>query len=436
MNTSRLFWWTGGLVLAVAALSPAGRAVGDLTTLGVAGRANAHVSLASEGPVVIAAWAASAPGGETDIMSAVSRDAGRTFSAPVRVNHIRGDARVNGEQPPRAVLVKGTGAVPRVTIVWTANGANGTRLQWASSVDGGRTFTPARPVADTDAPGNRGWEALAAGPGGRVFTAWLDHRKLASGGAMPAGHQHGAAPSGAPAAADGAGMAELSQLYVGAVDGTGAAVPVTGGVCYCCKTALVSGANDTVFVAWRHVYPGNMRDIAFSVSRDGARTFQSPVRVSEDRWQIAGCPDDGPAMALDPQGQIHIVWPSVVTEQGGPVKTIFHAVSRDGTTFAARARVPTQGQAHHPQFSIHAAGEAVLVWDESGTGTRQVVAARARTDPSGRLVFLRLPGSLGAGSYPAVAAAGPDGWLVAWTSGAGGAAEIKLHRIPRSGPAS
>ena len=41
---------------------------------------------------------------------------------------------------------------------------------------------------------------------------------------------------------------------------------VTGGVCYCCKTAIAAGPADTLYLAWRHVYPGNMRDMAFTVS--------------------------------------------------------------------------------------------------------------------------------------------------------------------------
>ena len=71
------------------------------------------------------------------------------------------------------------------------------------------------------------------------------------------------------------------------------------GVCYCCKTALALGGNGAVYAAWRHVYTGNIRDIAFIASTDGGRTFAEPMRVSEDRWELAGCPDDGPSMAVD-----------------------------------------------------------------------------------------------------------------------------------------
>ena len=50
--------------------------------------------------------------GTTDVFTAVSRDGGRRFGAPVRVNDIDGDARLNGEQPPHIALVPRTGREP------------------------------------------------------------------------------------------------------------------------------------------------------------------------------------------------------------------------------------------------------------------------------------------------------------------------------------
>ena len=67
-----------------------------------------------------------------------------------------------------------------------------------------------------------------------------------------------------------------------------------------------------LYAAWRHVYPGNMRDMAFTVSRDGGATFAPPLRVSEDKWVLEGCPDDGPAIAVDGRSHVHLVWPTLV----------------------------------------------------------------------------------------------------------------------------
>src|SRR5262245_42564612 len=69
--------------------------------LAVSGRANANLSVASSGSFVAAVWSAALADGTTDIYVSVSQDGGGRFAAPVRVNSTPGDARANGEQPPR-----------------------------------------------------------------------------------------------------------------------------------------------------------------------------------------------------------------------------------------------------------------------------------------------------------------------------------------------
>lgn len=422
-----------GLALAaVLALAPvvANQAATSGVALTVAGRASAHVSLAADGSFVAAVWAAAAPSGETDIFSATSRDGGRTFAKPVRVNSAASDARVNGEQPARVAVRPRPGLTPEVAVVWTTRGPVGTRLLTAASTDGGRTFSPSALVPGTDAPGNRGWEGLGVGPGARFVAVWLDHRKLAQPqeNAMVGEHHHegAATPAVRTSPTDGVAMAQLSQLYVAPLDGSIAPQSVTGGVCYCCKTAIASGPANTLYLAWRHVYANNMRDIAFTVSRDGGRTFAAPVRVSEDHWQIEGCPDDGPAMVADGRGAVHVIWPSVVTERGAPVKALFHATTQDGRTFSPRERIPTRGQANHPQLGMDAGGVLAATWDESGSGSRVLASAIGRADATGRIRFTSSADSGHLGSYPFVVPIPGSGWLRAWTSGAPATSEVRL----------
>src|SRR5262249_7114125 len=142
-----------------------------------------------------------------------------------------------------------------------------------------------------------------------VYAVWLDHREMADGTVAASHHEHHA--EGKP---DGVAMAQKSKLYIASLDGAFAPRAVTRGVCYCCKTAIVAGADGAIFAAWRHVYPGNVRDIAFTLSRDGGKSFAAPIRVSEDKWVLEGCPDDGPAIAVDAAGRVHIVWPTLITE--------------------------------------------------------------------------------------------------------------------------
>jgi hypothetical protein len=385
------------------------------------------VSLAADGPFVAAVWSASAPGRATDIYAAASRDGGETFSNPVRVNSTPGDARVNGEQPPRVVLVSRRGDVPAIVVVWTSRGEAGTRLLSSRSEDGGRTFGASAIVAGSEAAGNRGWESAAVGPDGVVRALWLDHRELATRESHGGGSHH-QKHGGSPAAKrDGVAMAQLSKLYIGGIAGSSTPLPITGGVCYCCKTALAAGKGTAMFAAWRHVYPGNIRDIAFAASRDGGRTFSDPIRVSEDQWALDGCPDDGPAMAVDAAGVVHVAWPTVV-ERPEPHKSIFYSWSTDGRSFAPRVRITPIGRnVSHPQIVAHGAGVTV-VWDEVIDGTRKVFAAR-RSRSNRNFAPVLLSESDTPSSYPAAVVSG-DAIVTAWTAGAPGASSIEVRRIP------
>jgi hypothetical protein len=403
---------------------------GASLTLAVSGRSNATPSIASDGDVVTIAWGASTPTGATDVYAAVSRDGGRNFAAPVRVNDADGGARLNGEQPPR-VAVHGT----VITVVWTAKGANGTSIMQSRSDDGGRTFGKAVPVPGSDASGNRGWENTVADRSGRVYAVWLDHRELAQqdGTVSASHHDHAGKASGTPAAdqkPDGVAMAQRSKLYVTSLDGAVEPRAITGGVCYCCKTAVAAGANGSLFAAWRHVYPGNIRDIAFASSRDGGKTFGPPLRVSEDKWVLEGCPDDGPAMAVDAKNRVHIVWPTLITEgaAGEPTIALFYAMSADGTRFTTRKRIPTEGMPHHPQIAIGVDGSLTMAWDEGANGKRRAAAARTTVDAAAGGAPLVRTLLADAAVYPVVAAAG-GATIAAWTSGASSNSTIQVRRL-------
>jgi hypothetical protein len=400
------------------------------TTLAVHGRANATPSVASMGDFTAVVWGASLPSGATDVFVSVSRDGGRTFGGPIRVNRIDGDARLNGEQPPQIGLVARAGKDPSIVVVWTTKGGKGTALLQARSDDGGRSFSSSSLVPGSDAAGNRGWEAIAVERSGRVDAVWLDHREMAADSTMMASHHDHTGASGAKP--DGVAMAQKSKLFFTSLDGSVPPFGITGGVCYCCKTALMAAPDGAIYAAWRHVYPGNLRDMAFTVSRDGGKTFALPVRVSEDKWMLEGCPDDGPSMAVDASNRVHLLWPTLVAGEKGadPTIGIFYATSADGRRFTARLRLPAEGTPHHPRLVVAADGSLVASWDEVAGGARRVVVARAAADSSGQPQFRREVLSSGApGLYPVLATV-RDAVVVAWTSGAVSAdSTIQVARV-------
>ena len=417
MNTkSRAALITLGIAVAALSAEPrissqSNRAIESVPaqTLAVSGAANATPSLAALGQTVAAVWTA-AKDGATNVYLAVSSDGGATFSVPRRVNDQDGDAGATNEQPPR-VVISGSGTERRLTVVWSKRdaGSQQTRrdiVRMAQSTDGGRTFTPARFIHDPAFTGARGWESLTAGANGAVHAVWLDGRDADKKIAESA-KQTGTVPKGQPPQA----------IYHGTVSVDGHIVEsvIASDVCFCCKTAVAVDTRGVVYAAWRHIFPGSMRDIAFATSNDGGRQFGPFVRVSEDKWELNGCPEDGPSIAVDQTGTIYIVWATVVNE-GEPRKALFYATSRDGKRFSPRARVPAGAATTpgHPQLTLTPDNGAALVWDETVNGLRRVSLSRVS-----RTGVFQPPQTLSgdeSASYPVITRAGADGLLVAWTS--------------------
>ena len=417
--------------LVLAAIAQPRAQVSDLA---IESRNNAFPSVASLGRFVVVAWGATTATGVTDIYVASSVDGGRTFTRPAKANSVATQASLSGEQPPRITLLSGT-RVPAIAVTWTAKTTTGTRLWTSRSDDGGQSFAAPRPWPDSDAPGNRGWQTTAVDGSGQVIAVWLDHRELApsapSGSAQHSGHQHGATSA---EQRDGVARAQLSKLYFARLGTNERAQSITGGVCYCCKTALTTGRDGAIYAAWRHVYPGNIRDIALAVSRDGGRTFTSPMRVSEDNWVLDGCPENGPAIAVDARNRLHVVWPTLVPGASGdsePTLALFYASSHDGRQFTARQRIPTDGFARHPQVAVVANGDVMVTWDEQTSDGRRVSVARGTVDDKGTAVFERREMTNDArGQYPAMVVA-DDGAVIAWSAGAAGTTVIRVARVAR-----
>ena len=397
-----------------------------VVTLAVSGRANATPSVAAVHQFVAVAWGATRPGGGADVYAAISRDGGRAFLAPVRVNDVEGSASLGLEQPPRISLVSRAGRDPAIAVLWTAKTKEGTRLLIARSENGGASFERATTVAGSEAAGNRGWMSSAVDQNGHVIAMWLDHRGMAASRPTSASSHDAHTHASTAASGDAAAHAQASKLYFARVDDAASAQAVAGGVCYCCKTAVAIGADGSIFAAWRHVYPGNLRDIAFTVSRDAGRSFAAPTKVSDDHWELNGCPENGPTLAAGADNTIHVVWPTLVhgpTTAAEPALALFHAATRDGRTFSPRERILTEGTPRHPQLVATVTGLAAT-WDEEVDGGNR------------RVVFVR---SLGAAvrdvlssaraQTPSLAAT-ENGVVIAWTEGS----DQSVIRVARRQP--
>lgn len=136
------------------------------------------------------AWVEHRAKGEADLWLARVDDEGKAVGSPSRVNAEEGRATAwHGDPPTLAVACDGT-----LYVGWTARVEgvrHATTINVSTSRDGGRTFGPPVKVNDDAKPNGHGMHSLAVSTDGRVCVAWLDERNVAPPPPPPAGNQTG-----------------------------------------------------------------------------------------------------------------------------------------------------------------------------------------------------------------------------------------------------
>jgi len=349
---------------------------------------------AADGGAVYVAWVGHGAGREADVWLARFDREGKRETEPARVNPEAGGAAAwRGDPPVVAVADDGT-----VYVSWTARAAptgHATTLYLSASRDGGRSFDPPVKVNDDTAACVHGMHSLAVGRGGRVYLAWLDERNLVQhgahknhGGAAKGADAKGADAKGGPAKGEGAkGGAAKGDGGAGAKKASGGmhgernrevffAASSDGGrtfsrnrlvaseACPCCKTALAVSEGGRVHLGWRQVLPGDYRHIAVASSEDGGETFGVPVVVSDDRWELSGCPVSGPALAAGEGGSLRVLW-FTAGEAGQP--GLYTSESGDGgRTFAPRRLVKDGNLRGTPMLLRDERGGPFAVFEGAG----------------------------------------------------------------------
>jgi hypothetical protein len=277
-------------------------------------------------------------------------------------------------------------------------------LRFAYSTDGGRTFSPTMTVNDDAGgrPSSHSFHNVTVAPNGTVYVAWLDGRAQDSARAahpmpgmagMHGAHEHGPGEVGAEV--------RVASWRPGDA-AFGRSVRVDGDVCPCCRASLAVGPDGAVYVAWRKVYPGDVREVVVARSADEGRSFSAPVRVQKDGWVFPGCPHAGPSIAVDGKGRLFATWYS--GKEGG--QGLYYAVSSDGgRSFGAPVSLVTGGFVPPSQARLAAGADGVwAAWDDmrgeekrvrvgrlDGSSVREVGAAEAGSTPS-----IRMSGDTGA----------------------------------------
>lgn len=137
-----------------------------------------------------------------------------------------------------------------------------------------------------------GFVSLVPAGDDRVLVVWLDGRN--SGGAGGA-HEH----------SEGAGAMTLRSAIVDRAGDISAEAEIDARTCDCCSTDAARIGNATMLL-YRDRSETEIRDMYFSL-RDRKGAWSDPKLVHADAWKIAGCPVNGPALAVN-RGRALALW--------------------------------------------------------------------------------------------------------------------------------
>ncbi len=331
------------------------------------------------------AWV-SAPDGGTD---------GRLYvqigsASPVELRDSLGPIEGHGEAPPKLVI--GPDGVAHAIYV-VSRLEEGRRfpasaLRYVRSTGRDDAWTSPITVSDDGDFGSHNFHALSVAPDGRVIVSWLDGR-------------HG-----------------QSAAYVAVSSDSGRTFAAnvradTTAACPCCRTAVAAATDGTLYMAWRSILPGGIRDIVMARSQDAGATWSEPVPVHADNWQFDGCPHAGPSVRVDAEGRVHVAWWTGREGAAG----VQYAISTDqARTFGPPVALGMANFSRpaHVQLALGGADTVVAVWDDGTVETPQVVLRRSVDGGKTFAPAIILSDTSKAATFPVVGVTG-RGITVAWS---------------------
>lgn len=284
-------------------------------------------------------WLAWMAGGQVSVAS--SKDAGRTFSPPVQVTR----ERLNLDWGPDArakIVVDRGGNIAVAFSIFRDEAFNG-QVLYSRSSDEGKTFAPLQPITANNE--SQRFEAIGLSPDGALFAAWLDKRNRVP--AQQSGKKY-----------DGAGLFFATSKDGGATYSE--AQLATDNTCECCRLGLAFDHSGHPVIVFRNIFEGSIRDHAVVTFTD--QGAPGPVyRVSQDEWQIAACPHQGPSLSIAPDGTYHVTWYT----NGKVRKGLFYAQSHDGgKTFSDPLPIGQADKALSRPYVISGPQGTAIVWKE------------------------------------------------------------------------
>lgn len=135
------------------------------------------------------------------------------------------------------------------------------------------------------------------------------------------------------------------------------------GTCECCRTDILTDDAGTIHLAYRSIKSPSaladkqVRDMIYRRSLNNGKSFSNPETISNDNWEITGCPHSGPSLASS-NNVLCVTW---FTAGGGAA--LYYTTSKTrGEGFNSRRLLSTAGR--HPQMLGMKAGKTAVIYEE------------------------------------------------------------------------
>lgn len=286
-----------------------------------------------------------------------SSDLGHSFTTPVAItpDPVRLDT---GPDARPSIAVDRHGVVYAAYAIFKDDRFNG-EVFFSRSLDGGKSFSPPRPLVDNVA--SQRFQSLTIDPQGGLFATWLDKRGVVA--AAEQGQKYAGAALAYSWLSDGGVTFSPSQI-------------AHDNVCECCRLGVALAGPARPAVLFRNLFGGTVRDHAL-ITFAGPAAPGPPERVSDDEWKTDGCPHHGPSLAISPSGTDHAVW----FTKGDVRKGLFYARSADGGRHFSTPMA--LGSAEHDlsrPYVIALPGAVWIAWKDFDGDTASVNAMVSQDD--------------------------------------------------------
>jgi hypothetical protein len=194
-------------------------------------------------------------------------------------------------------------------------------------------------------------------------------------------------------------------------------------ICDCCQTDIAVSSDGPIAV-YRNRTESEIRDIYVTRRVDDRWTKGLPI--SNDHWEIFGCPVNGPEIAA--QGSdVAVAWFTGANETP-TVKFVRSADS--GRTFAAPIEIASGKLLGHVGMTFDTQGDAWVTWQASaGEGETELRLRRVHANNElGPVHTIVAKGGVAAFSVPQILSDGQH-LVVAWTEGEYGSTRVVSGKI-------